>query len=233
MSVIGDVSFHEANADLHSDLDIDARGESRLYRVSHGDRALADDTETAQFFDRRERELTNRLEMAWSAAAQFKAELTAVQKARTAFEESLNASAKAAFLAEALQSPPDPPPQMPFGLFHAPFGSGGFAEAVVPPGTPSIKQLIVASLRTNRSFRMHGASVVELLSFIKDTFNREIERSSFSPQLSRLKDEGTIRSFADGKWQLVDLDSTAPTKNYLAAEPSPTPDEPQTIKRRI
>jgi hypothetical protein len=64
----------------------------------------------------------------------------------------------------------------------------------------TIKQLIIKSLTDH--FR-DGATAAELIEFIGNAYGRQIERSSFSPQLSRLREEGMVRLLLSGKWKRV------------------------------
>jgi hypothetical protein len=53
----------------------------------------------------------------------------------------------------------------------------------------TIKELILKAL--NDHFPK-GATAIELLTFIRDAYARDIERSSLTPQLSRLRNEGLV-----------------------------------------
>lgn len=64
----------------------------------------------------------------------------------------------------------------------------------------TIKELIVKALDDH--FKQ-GASAVDLIEFIKNAYGRAVERSSLSPQLSRLKQDGWIEQRADGTWDLT------------------------------
>lgn len=56
----------------------------------------------------------------------------------------------------------------------------------------TIKQLIVKALGDHF---LNGASASELRDFIENAYDRNIERSSLTPQLSRLRDEGVVEYF--------------------------------------
>ncbi len=63
----------------------------------------------------------------------------------------------------------------------------------------TLKQLTVRALQDNFPA---GASAGQLLDAFKNAYGREVERSSLSPQLSRLKDAGVIE--LDGRlWRLA------------------------------
>lgn len=62
----------------------------------------------------------------------------------------------------------------------------------------TLKQIAVQALRDHFP---EGATANQLLDVLKAAYGREIERSSLSPQLSRLKEDGIIE--LDGKlWRL-------------------------------
>lgn len=63
----------------------------------------------------------------------------------------------------------------------------------------TLKQLTLRALRDR--FLDSGASAQQLLEFFENGYGRQIERSSLSPQLSRLKEDGEVE--LDGKlWRL-------------------------------
>lgn len=53
---------------------------------------------------------------------------------------------------------------------------------------PTIKEMVLEIL----AVRPKGATAQEIVKFIADRFGQQIERSSLSPQLSRLKHEGRV-----------------------------------------
>jgi hypothetical protein len=56
-----------------------------------------------------------------------------------------------------------------------------------------------------------GAEALTILQFIKDRFGKEIERTSLSPQLSRLKRDGLLD--LDGKlWRIADQNEEGPAE---------------------
>lgn len=64
----------------------------------------------------------------------------------------------------------------------------------------TFQDMIVEVLREQPN---NGADAQEILKLILDKFNKQIERSSISPQLSRLKDKGVL-SLDDNVWSLTD-----------------------------
>jgi hypothetical protein len=69
----------------------------------------------------------------------------------------------------------------------------------IGPFPLTIKQLIMRALLDH--FRQGGATVTELRQFILDAHGRDIDRTSLSPQLTRLRNEGHI-SLVNGRWVL-------------------------------
>jgi hypothetical protein len=66
----------------------------------------------------------------------------------------------------------------------------------------TIKDMILKTLWT--TYRDNGATSVQLREYILLGYGRDIERTSFSPQLSRLKDEGLLkRKGGDDVWRLT------------------------------
>jgi hypothetical protein len=70
----------------------------------------------------------------------------------------------------------------------------------------TIKQLIMKAMRAH--FK-DGATAADLRDFIKDAYGRDIERASFSPQLSRLKAQGLLHQNPETeRWTILASDST-------------------------
>lgn len=70
----------------------------------------------------------------------------------------------------------------------------------------TIKDLILKALWFG--FRKDGATPALLREFIQDIYGREIDRTSISPQLSRLRDSGQVKHKligpdAEGRWFLT------------------------------
>lgn len=92
--------------------------------------------------------------------------------------------------------PPVPTPNWAQGL--ADIGEQfGFAEA----HRRTIKEHVLLALDQHVDFRRNGATTGELKRYIKSEFEKDIEVTSLSPQLSRLRDDGII-SFVDGRWRI-------------------------------
>jgi hypothetical protein len=72
----------------------------------------------------------------------------------------------------------------------------------------TIKELIVKALTDHYS---HGASAMELCDFVRNAYGRDVERSSLSPQLSRLRDDGVVEQFQ----HLEDISAGRPTPGGL------------------
>jgi hypothetical protein len=85
-----------------------------------------------------------------------------------------------------------------------------FNEALASLTTPqsetpveTIKQLVLRALIDH----FHdGATPLELRTYIRDAYGREIDRTSMGPQLSRMRDEGVLIQplglLNEGKWRL-------------------------------
>lgn len=86
----------------------------------------------------------------------------------------------------------------------------------------TIKELIVKALTDHYK---QGAGAADLVEFIKNAYGRAVERSSLSPQLSRLKQDGWVEQQADGAWNLTNEKRTAlvlfdhPTSQKSMTEP--------------
>ena len=64
----------------------------------------------------------------------------------------------------------------------------------------TIKEMILSALRDH--FIDYGASPTELRDYMKSAYDRDIDRNSISPQLSRLREEGMVDMLNSGKWKL-------------------------------
>jgi hypothetical protein len=88
----------------------------------------------------------------------------------------------------------------------------------VPPSNEklTIKSMIVTALTSH----FHdGATPAELRTFIKDVFSREIDRTSMSPQLARLREDGAVEQ-RDMKWRLSERARQRGVANYLQPQKS-------------
>jgi hypothetical protein len=90
-----------------------------------------------------------------------------------------------------------------------------------PFSSLTMKELTVKAL--NERFK-NGATAAQLMTFFSDAWGRkDIRRSSYSPQLSRLKSEGVIE--LDGKiWRLADptIKKNEPPKGGSETGEAPT-----------
>jgi hypothetical protein len=108
-------------------------------------------------------------------------------------------------------------------------GQEAAAPAAPSSSAPTIKDMALAVL----SNAPDGFNSAEILAAIKEEFSREIERTSLSPQLSRLKDAGTIvlngdrwftnAHFAD--WQQKMIQATFGVGNIESFEPDEEDDD--------
>lgn len=83
------------------------------------------------------------------------------------------------------------------GLLRIAAGLGG-ADTSIKGQT--LKQLTVRALQDHFP---GGASAAQLLDVFRNAYGREVERSSLSPQLSRLKEAGVIDLDGNRLWRLV------------------------------
>ena len=72
----------------------------------------------------------------------------------------------------------------------------------------TLKSLIKKALREQFP---RGATANELVDFFENAWDREVQRTSLSPQLSRLKDEGVV-VLEDTRWTLVKHQTVQPEK---------------------
>jgi hypothetical protein len=148
------------------------------------------------FLERRERELTHQLAALCGQVESKRAELAEIQRVR----------------ATLAPSPPWVPDSSTFDV------AGDLIKATAanrprvdlmqadnpPVAVPSSneKLTIKSMILTALSSHFHdGATPAELRTFIKDVFGREIDRTSMSPQLTRLREDGAVEQ-TDGKWRL-------------------------------
>jgi hypothetical protein len=91
-------------------------------------------------------------------------------------------------------------------------------NAPIPP--PNEKQTIKSMIVTALTSHFHdGATPAELRTFIKDVFGREIDRTSMSPQLARLREDGAVEQ-RDMKWRLSERARERGVANYLQPQKS-------------
>ena len=78
-------------------------------------------------------------------------------------------------------------------------------------GAMSIKRMTIDTISTlGRLGAVEGVTSKEIRQFMKDAFDRTVERTSLSPQLTRLRDEGLIVSDDVGRWRLANEIETPP-----------------------
>jgi hypothetical protein len=86
-----------------------------------------------------------------------------------------------------------------------------------------------------------GATLAELRDYMNITMGRDIDRTSISPQLTRLREDGILVQLDDGKWCLksrsfivnVDDEPHAPNEREILVDDDPKgPSGPATFKRR-
>lgn len=81
-------------------------------------------------------------------------------------------------------------------------------------GKPTIKAMVLGALEG----RPEGADANRIIVLIRHDFGEEVERSSLSPQLSRLKNEGKI-VLNSGTWRLSEfVDGSASSEADPSAE---------------
>jgi hypothetical protein len=80
----------------------------------------------------------------------------------------------------------------------------------------TIKSMILAALTSHFD---DGATLGELRTFIEDVFGQAIDRTSISPQLARLRDEGAVEQ-RGRKWRLSEPASQRGIANNLSPQKS-------------
>ncbi len=150
---------------------------------------MAEET-VREFLGRRIREISHRLEHAKGVVASLENELRELQAAQTALKPIIQAERRDALttILNSRQYMPPPQPASP--------------ESIATADQQSIRVLVLTSFR-NPAFNRYGATNAELRQYISDTTGREIERTSLSPALTRLKEEGVLVSDDAGKWRLA------------------------------
>lgn len=161
-------------------------------------------TETlVEFLDRRERELLAELPPVEAQVEAIRAELVAVRTARSSISKPVTAVLGTVHF-ETVEE------RIQFN------DVSNVAELIPPSGLEAlretmsvftdddshrtIKQLVVMSLEQHMPFRRYGATTAELRKHIKAEYDKDIEVTSLSPQLSRLREDGVVE-FVDGKWK--------------------------------
>lgn len=170
-----------------------------------------------EFLGRREGELTNRAAALRGELADVENELAHVQSARRQIGN-LPPLDKNRF--NALKPEPSEELVSPFSLSPettnalqkirdqmAETGvkvSNALAKAVGQTGTTdaTIKQLVMKAMASTK-FMLGGATASEIRQFILDGYRRDISPQSLSPQLSRLKAEGSLMQEDDDRWRVT------------------------------
>jgi len=148
------------------------------------------------FLERRERELTHQVAALCGQIESKRAELAEIQRVR----------------ATLAPSPPSPPDVSSFERAADDIRAAPNRPRVdlmqqtdnPPVAVPSSneKLTIKSMILTALSSHYHdGATPAELRIFIKNVFRREIDRTSMSPQLARLREDGAVEQ-TDRKWRL-------------------------------
>jgi len=172
------------------------------------DRVLAEET-LYGFLERRERELESRIEVWRVQVEEMETELAEVRRAKEQLK---------------------PPTDGSLGIGRLPASSAeraliiegrkGIGRAPLPeyvieslpekktrretdPANMTLRELVLLAFKTPRCL-LYGASNRDLRAFIKEASGREVERTSLSPTLARLRDDGVLVSQGDGKWRLAE-----------------------------
>ena len=169
------------------------------------------------FLDRRERELLIELVPAENQVLAIRAELAEIHHAKASLEASAKQLTDEVHRERGVLDPSlgsSPGELRPFGFGslgeRRPFGLGGVVDFGGLESGPltlrqerlSIKQMILMVLEQEVKFRRHGATASEIRESIKNEFGREIEGTSLSPQLSRLRDDGYV-DVHENRWKLT------------------------------
>jgi hypothetical protein len=175
--------------------------------LDHG--AAQQPDELRSFLARRERELTHQLAVLRGQIESKQRELAEIQRVR----------------ANLAPSPPSLPDTSSFERAADDVREAAnrprvdlMQQADNPPvAVPSSneKLTIKSMILTALSSHFHdGATPAELRTFIKDAFGREIDRTSMSPQLARLREDGAVEQ-TDTKWRLSERVRQRGVANYL------------------
>jgi hypothetical protein len=154
-----------------------------------------------EFLDRRERELVAELLPAKDQVAIIELELAELRRARMALTASQQSEdTRVTGLGQA--------PRGPTGTVSLAATLMGATQGLAGPmtlahGTPeqkTIKEMILSVLDKDMNFRRNGATVAELRESIKKEFGKDIEGTSLSPQLSRLRDDDAVE-VNENRWK--------------------------------
>jgi hypothetical protein len=158
-----------------------------------------DETSLRSFLERRERELTHQLAALRGQIESKQRELDEIKKVR----------------ATLTSSPPSPPDNISVEVAadvvraEASRRSVNLIQQITNAAVtglpaleqnPTIKSMILTALS---SHFQDGATPAQLRTFIRDVFGREIHRTSMSPQLARLREEGVVEQ-SGTKWRIAE-----------------------------
>jgi hypothetical protein len=159
--------------------------------------------------ERRERELTHQIAALLGQIESKQRELAEIRAVRTSLPSSVPASA--------VPAPAAPPPVPDTSTFDVASNQIRATEenrraASVAHPMQQIESALVGGASQKRTIKSmiltalmshfdDGATLAELRTFIKDVFGQEIDRTSISPQLARLREDGAVEQ-RGRKWRL-------------------------------
>jgi hypothetical protein len=183
-----------------------------------------DDT-LRSFLERRERELTHQVAALRAEMESKKNELAEIRAVRAALAPSVPTPA--------VPAPAAPPPVPDTSTFDVAADQSRAAaenwraasvghpmqqgQSVLIGGVPqkrTIKSMILTALTSHFD---DGATLAELRTFIKDVFGQDIDRTSISPQLARLREDGAVEQRGK-KWTLPERASQRGITNNLSPQ---------------
>src|SRR5690242_20141120 len=181
-------------------------------KPAHGDGTQQPDETLPSFVERRERELKHQLAVLRGDIESKERELAQIRQVRAALAppppENKTCEVAANLIREAVT-------QRGAVLMRQ---ADNALVGGVPPLSENrtIKEMIVTALASH----FHdGATPAELRTFIKDVFGREIDRTSLSPQLTRLREQGTVEQ-RNTKWRLSGPSTQSGAANSLQPQKS-------------
>jgi hypothetical protein len=155
-------------------------------------------TTLREFLEERERQVKEALGIVERVRAPLELELAEIQKSKAALDGSGKPYPQKFYIRRTV-------PQ-------ARFYGGGIATDVdvLPPvrsrfEAMTIKELIRMALTEHFP---QGATARELINFIREVYGRTIERWNFSPQLSRLRQDGEV-TLDEHVWKLIDTEAAS------------------------
>jgi hypothetical protein len=199
-----------------------------LVNINQRDAAQQRDETLRLFLGRRERELIHQVAALRAEIQSKQNELAELRAVRATLAPSVPTAAVPA-------APAVPPPMPDTSTFDvvsnliAATDENRRAASVAHPmqqtesaligGVPqkrTIKSMILSALTSHFD---DGATLAELRAFIKDVFGQEVDRTSISPQLSRLRDEGAVEQRGRA-WRLSEPASERSITNNLSPQKS-------------